>query len=469
MDAGAGRDLATTTAARPQPRFDAAFDAAMARYHLPGTRGRRDRGRQGRLRAHAPASWSPAPASRSTPDTLFKIASNSKAMTAERAGAAGRCGQAALGRSGGEAPAAVPHARPVGHARDAGARPADPQQRPARGRRRPDAVAGAEPLHPRRHHRRAGAHQAGLQLPLRLRLRQPAVRRRRRSRGRGGRRAVRRTGAARSVRAAGPVALPGRCIRPRRGRQRRAAAHAHGDGRTRRSTNADDAIVPAITSAAAGGIRCSLDDMLRVGAATGWCRTRAQPAWLSPTQRSAMWQPRTPMPISARRARLGQHPCLRLRLRLPPGRCRWRVDGVAHRHAVGHVFGDDAAAGPAQRFRRADQRRWRRSAHRAERSAGQALHRAGAGRHRRRVRRTHRRRTGIHGASDAAAGHVRARAGNVGGTAPVGWARGAIRGSARPRLCARDGTVRFAAAKSPELRGQVDARRPALAGRLGRR
>jgi CubicO group peptidase (beta-lactamase class C family)/D-alanyl-D-alanine dipeptidase len=63
---------------------------------------------------------------------------------------------------------------------------------------------------------------------------------------------------------------------------------------------ADAAWVPPIASAAAGGIRCSLDDML------AWARnwiapTPAQLAWLSPARRAEMWTARTPMPISARR------------------------------------------------------------------------------------------------------------------------------------------------------------------------
>ena len=62
----------------------------------------------------------------------------------------------------------------------------------------------------------------------------------------------------------------------------------------------DDAWVEPIASAAAGGIRCSLDDML------AWARnwlvpTPAQLEWLSPAQRAQMWTARTPMPISARR------------------------------------------------------------------------------------------------------------------------------------------------------------------------
>jgi microsomal dipeptidase-like Zn-dependent dipeptidase/CubicO group peptidase (beta-lactamase class C family) len=59
----------------------------------------------------------------------------------------------------------------------------------------------------------------------------------------------------------------------------------------------DPGVVPAIASAPAGGIRCSLDDMLAW--AGNWLDpTPAQLAWLDPTQRAAIWQARTPMPIS---------------------------------------------------------------------------------------------------------------------------------------------------------------------------
>ncbi|HVR82098.1 MAG TPA: serine hydrolase domain-containing protein [Luteimonas sp.] len=63
----------------------------------------------------------------------------------------------------------------------------------------------------------------------------------------------------------------------------------------------DEEVVPVITSAAAGGIRCSLTDML------AWARNWLVPneqqlAWLSPEQRRAMWTARTPMPISQRRS-----------------------------------------------------------------------------------------------------------------------------------------------------------------------
>ncbi|MUV15218.1 serine hydrolase domain-containing protein [Noviluteimonas gilva] len=66
--------------------------------------------------------------------------------------------------------------------------------------------------------------------------------------------------------------------------------------------NVDGTQVPAITSAAAGGIRCSLDDMLRWMQA--WLAPDAQAkAWLSDAQRKEMWKARTPMPISGRRVK----------------------------------------------------------------------------------------------------------------------------------------------------------------------
>jgi CubicO group peptidase (beta-lactamase class C family) len=78
-----------------------------------------------------------------------------------------------------------------------------------------------------------------------------------------------------------------------------AQPHGRGNGRNV-VVNGDDGAVPELVSAAAGGIRCSLDDML------AWARNwlapdAAQLAWLSADQRQAMWTPRTPMPISARR------------------------------------------------------------------------------------------------------------------------------------------------------------------------
>lgn len=60
----------------------------------------------------------------------------------------------------------------------------------------------------------------------------------------------------------------------------------------------DGAIVPDITSMAAGGIRCSLNDMLTwVGM---WLSPERQPAWLSAEQRRAVWTAHMPMPVSTR-------------------------------------------------------------------------------------------------------------------------------------------------------------------------
>jgi CubicO group peptidase (beta-lactamase class C family) len=78
-----------------------------------------------------------------------------------------------------------------------------------------------------------------------------------------------------------------------------AQPHMRKDGRNV-GFGGDAASVPAITSAAAGGIRCSLDDMLRW--AGNWLTPDAQQQkWLSQEQRHAMWAPRTPMPLSERR------------------------------------------------------------------------------------------------------------------------------------------------------------------------
>lgn len=64
----------------------------------------------------------------------------------------------------------------------------------------------------------------------------------------------------------------------------------------------DGAIVPISTGAAAGGIRCSLNDMLK------WVRMWLDPelrgdapqSWVTRTQRDALWSAHMPMPISAR-------------------------------------------------------------------------------------------------------------------------------------------------------------------------
>ncbi|MEO9216174.1 MAG: serine hydrolase domain-containing protein, partial [Rhodanobacter sp.] len=78
-----------------------------------------------------------------------------------------------------------------------------------------------------------------------------------------------------------------------------AQPHRRDDGRNV-VTNPDDAQIPAITSAPAGGIRCDLNDML------SWARnwlvpTPAQLAWLSPTQRQILQSPHMLIPVSAQR------------------------------------------------------------------------------------------------------------------------------------------------------------------------
>jgi CubicO group peptidase (beta-lactamase class C family) len=68
---------------------------------------------------------------------------------------------------------------------------------------------------------------------------------------------------------------------------------------------ADEATIPTTTSAAAGGIRCSLNDMLT------WIqlwldeqlREPDGTRWLSEAQRKALWSAHTPMPISDRQRR----------------------------------------------------------------------------------------------------------------------------------------------------------------------
>src|SRR5690606_24434888 len=77
-----------------------------------------------------------------------------------------------------------------------------------------------------------------------------------------------------------------------------ARPHRREDGRNV-PASIDGDTIPAITSAAAGGIRCSLDDML-VWAKNWLDPTAQQLQWLSADQREAMWIARTPMPISQR-------------------------------------------------------------------------------------------------------------------------------------------------------------------------
>ncbi len=69
----------------------------------------------------------------------------------------------------------------------------------------------------------------------------------------------------------------------------------------------DGDVIPATTMDPAGGVRCSLDDMLRWTA--NWLKPDSKNAdWLSPEQRQALWAPQMPMPISRRmRAWDGSH------------------------------------------------------------------------------------------------------------------------------------------------------------------
>ena len=78
-----------------------------------------------------------------------------------------------------------------------------------------------------------------------------------------------------------------------------AQPHWH-DGTGNVAYRIDPLVVPEIASAAAGGIRCPLDDML------AWARqwlapTPAQLEWLGPEQRERLWTAVTPMPLSQRR------------------------------------------------------------------------------------------------------------------------------------------------------------------------
>ncbi len=80
-------------------------------------------------------------------------------------------------------------------------------------------------------------------------------------------------------------------------------AQPHGrDGDAIVRTRGDAETVPAIASAPAGGIRCTLHDMLAW--ANNWLAPdQAQLDWLGPAQRAEMVKARTPMPISAQRRR----------------------------------------------------------------------------------------------------------------------------------------------------------------------
>lgn len=86
---------------------------------------------------------------------------------------------------------------------------------------------------------------------------------------------------------------------PRREAGPLAAPHGEHHGVFTASPEQDD-VIHGTTMEAAGGVRCSLDDMLRW--AMNWLApTPAQMDWLHQDQRDALWTPYTPMPISALR------------------------------------------------------------------------------------------------------------------------------------------------------------------------
>ena len=80
-----------------------------------------------------------------------------------------------------------------------------------------------------------------------------------------------------------------------------AQPHARSDGRNV-PVREDEAEIPDVPMAAAGGVRCSLDDMLKWAAM--WLDPRHSglvdgKPWLSDAQRRAVWAPQTIMPVSS--------------------------------------------------------------------------------------------------------------------------------------------------------------------------
>lgn len=76
-----------------------------------------------------------------------------------------------------------------------------------------------------------------------------------------------------------------------------AQPHMRQDGRNV-AVREDGAQIPDMPSMAAGGIRCSVRDMLTW--IRMWLTPDASPAWISAAQRQALWTLQTPMPISPR-------------------------------------------------------------------------------------------------------------------------------------------------------------------------
>lgn len=118
-----------------------------------------------------------------------------------------------------------------------------------------------------------------------------------------------------------------------------AQAHMHVDGRNV-PIRLDGAVVPTITSAPAGGIRCSLDDMLTwarmwLGATPAHAGSlstdqSAHSGWLSAERRKELWTPHMPLPVSDRqRAWDGTH--------FHAYGYGWRLSDVDGNFVVGHT------------------------------------------------------------------------------------------------------------------------------------
>ena len=267
---------APSTQSSMEKSIGAAFDDVYARYRLPGLA--LGVVRDGKVTYTRTAGETSAGSGETIDSrTLFKIASNSKAMTTGVLARLVDAGKLRWDDPVTALPAAVPHVRPVGHARVAGARPALAQQRAARRRGRSDVVARAESVYACGRHCGARASQAAAQLSLALRLRQPDVRRRGRSRRCGSGYVVRRARATGAVRAAADDPLPGRA-----GSSATASATSRSLTCAMAIAMSSSAKIPrrfrSACPAAAGGIRCSLDDMLK------WVRMWLDPdsQWLTP-------------------------------------------------------------------------------------------------------------------------------------------------------------------------------------------
>lgn len=78
------------------------------------------------------------------------------------------------------------------------------------------------------------------------------------------------------------------------------------DGERNLIIRADPEVIPTSTSAAAGGIRCSLNDMLKwvtLLLSADMKLTATSSPWLSPTRREELWQPQMPLFVSGRQRR----------------------------------------------------------------------------------------------------------------------------------------------------------------------